>query len=399
VQRAAGERRRLVPLVLATAGTQATIVVLAPLLVEIGRDFGASLGEVGLARSVLAGTAVAVSIAIGPQIDRYGVGPLIAAGGGLAMLGAALCAAAPSLGWFLAANLVGGAGVACMLSAGFAGVATYFSGARVEWAMGWVVGSQAAAWIVGTPIIGFLAEHGSWRLAFVVPAAVGALALLAGVMAPRGRALGGSGAREGLTVVFREPSARRWALAELVAYAAWTAEITYAGAFYIETYGLGEATVGLLLPIASVVFLVTSTNTSRITARFPRRAVIALGAVGMGVVLVPVLNWTPAVAVTVGMVCVTAFFAAVRSAGSSALGLAQLPDQPGSMMGARTASAQLGYVLGAAGGGLVIEVLGFGALGFVLLAGMLASALLVLRVADPLAPSGPALRYPEPVPD
>ena len=66
------ERRRLLPLVLATAATQASIVVLAPLLVEIGREFDASLGEVGLARSVLAGTAVAVSLAIGPLIDRCG---------------------------------------------------------------------------------------------------------------------------------------------------------------------------------------------------------------------------------------------------------------------------------------------------------------------------------------
>ncbi|HEU0025025.1 MAG TPA: MFS transporter [Thermoleophilaceae bacterium] len=394
-----GARRRLLPLVLATMATQASIVVLAPLLVEIGRDFGASLGEVGLARSVLAGTAVVVSIAIGPQIDRYGVGPLIAAGGALAMLGAGAAAGAPSLPWFLAANLVVGAGVACMLSAGFAGVATYFSGAQVEWAMGWVVGSQAAAWIVGTPVIGFLAEHGSWRLAFVVPALVGALALAAGLMAPRGRAIGGLGVREGLTAVLREPSARRWTIAELVAYSAWTAEITYAGAFYIETYGLGEATVGLLLPIGSVVFLVTSTNTSRLTARFARRPVIALAAVGMGLVLVPVLNWTPAVGATVAMVCVTACFAAVRSAGSSALGLAQLPDNPGSMMGARTAAAQLGYVLGAAGGGIVIELLGFGALGFALFAGMLASALLVMRVSDPLAPARAGPRYPEPVPD
>ena len=257
-----GERRRLLPLVLATAATQASIVVLAPLLVEIGREFDASLGEVGLARSVLAATAVAVSLAIGPLIDRAGVGPLIAVGGALAMLGAGLSAAAPSLPWFYFASLVTGAGVACTLSAGFAGVATYFSGARVEWAMGWVVGSQAAAWIVGTPVIGFLAEHGSWRLSFAVPAVIGALALAAGLLAPRGEALGSTGFREGLTSVFREPSARRWTLAELVAYSAWTAEITYAGAFYIETYGLGEATVGLLLPIGSVVFLVTSTNTA-----------------------------------------------------------------------------------------------------------------------------------------
>ena len=394
------DRRRLLPLVLATAATQASIVALAPLLVEIGREFDASLGEVGLARSFLAGTAVAVSLAIGPVIDRAGVGPLIAAGGALAMAGAGLSAAAPTLPWFYLASLVTGAGVACTLSAGFAGVATYFSGDRLEWAMGWVVGSQAAAWIVGTPVIGVLAEHGSWRLSFVVPAVIGALALVAGLMAPEGRALAGTGVREGLTGVFREPSARRWTLAELVAYSAWTAEITYAGAFYIESYGLGEATVGLLLPIGSVVFLVTSTNTNRLTAIFPRRPLIAVAALGMGIILVPLLNWTPAVAATVAMVCVTAFFAAVRSAGSSSLGLAQLPGNPGSMMGARTASAQLGYVLGAAGGGLVIELLGFGALGFVLLGGMAASALLVLRVGDPGAQAAaPPGRYPEPVPD
>ena len=138
---AVSERRRLLPLVLATAATQASIVVLAPLLVEIGREFDASLGEVGLARSVLAGTAVAVSLVIGPVIDRWGVGPLIAAGrrprnarrrpggrGSLARRGST------------SPGLVTGAGVACTLSAGFAGVASYFSGDRVEWAMGWVVG-------------------------------------------------------------------------------------------------------------------------------------------------------------------------------------------------------------------------------------------------------------------
>ena len=105
------------------------------------------------------------------------------------MLGAGWRPRRPRSGWFYLASLVTGAGVACTLSAGFAGVATYFSGDRVEWAMGWVVGSQAAAWIVGTPVIGFLAEEGSWRLSFVVPAAIGALALVAGLMAPRGRAL------------------------------------------------------------------------------------------------------------------------------------------------------------------------------------------------------------------
>ena len=146
--------------------------------------------------------------------------------------------------------------------------------------------------------------------------------------------------------MFRDPSARRWTLAELVAYSAWTAEITYAGAFYIKTYDLGETAVGVLLAVGSVMFLLASTNTARLAEHYPRRPLIALAALGMGTLLVPVLNVTASVWLTLGLFCLMALFAAVRSAGSSALGLSQLPGQAGSMMAARTASAQLGYMVG-----------------------------------------------------
>lgn len=382
--------RRLLPLVLATTATQASIVVLAPLLVEIARDLGASVSAVGVARSVLAGTAVAVSLAIGPLIDRLGVRPLIVRGAAIALAGAAATAAAPSLGLFYAAHAVTGAGVACLLSAGFAGVASSFEDHEAPWAMGYVVGAQSLAWIVGNPIIGLLAEAGSWRLSYLVPGAICLAALATGVLAPRtdvpvGRREDALSIRQGLAAVFRDPSARRWTIAELVAYSAWTAELTYAGAFYIESYGVGEAAVGMLLAVGSVVFLVSSLNTSRLTGRLPRRALLVASALGMGVMLVPVLNVAPAVWVTLAFFCVLAVLAGIRSTGSSSLGLELLPASPGSMMGARTASAQLGYMIGAAGGSAVLAVAGFGELGFVLFAGMAFSAFLLARVGAPTA--------------
>jgi predicted MFS family arabinose efflux permease len=377
-------------------------VVLAPLVVEIGRDLGASVSAVGLARSVLAGSAVVVSLAIGPLIDRTGVRPLIVAGASLALAGAAATAAAPSLPAFYLAHALTGAGVACLLSAGFAGVADWFPERQAAWAMGYVVGAQSIAWIAGNPLIGLLADHGSWRLAYAVPATIAGLALAAGLTAPAGRAgaeLGG--VREGLAAVFSDSSARRWTVAELVAYSAWTAELTYAGAFYIQSYGVGESAVGVLLAVGSIVFLLGSLNTARLTDHFPRRPLIAGSALAMGVVLVPILNLTPSVWFTLGLFCVLALFASVRSTGSSALGLSQLRERPGSMMGARTASAQLGYMIGAAAGGGVLALADFGALGFVLLAGMTCSAALVARVSDPVHEPRAAGRepYPEPVPD
>jgi predicted MFS family arabinose efflux permease len=256
--------------------------------------------------------------------------------------------------------------------------------------MGYVVGAQSIAWIVGNPIVGLLADAGSWRLSYLVPGAVCLIALAAGLAAPRGghavAAEGeGDSGREALAVVFRDRSARRWATAELVAYSAWTAELTYAGAFYVQRYGVSETVTGLLLAAGSLVFLAASLSTARLTARLPRRPLIVACSLGMGVMLVPVLNVAPAVWVTLLFFCALAVFAGVRSTGSSALGLEQLPDRPGAMMGARTASAQLGYVLGAAGGAAIIALAGFGTLGFVLLAGMTGAALLLARVSDPEA--------------
>ncbi len=401
-----GRFRRLLPLVLATTATQASIVVLAPLLVEIGRDLGASVSAVGVARSVLAGTAFAGALAIGPLIDRIGVQPLIVRGGALALAGAVASAASPTLLVFYAAHAITGLGVACLLSAGFAGVASYFDRGEMTWAMGYVVGAQSLAWILGNPIVGALADAGSWRLAYLVPASICLAALVAGLaLRPMPGLVATSGRpdsiRDGLTAVFRDRSARRWTIAEMVGYSAWSAELTYAGAFYIREYGVSVGSVGVLLAVGSVVFLITSLNTARVMALVPRKPILVACAFGMGAVLIPILNWAPSVPGTLAMFSVMAVFAGVRSAGSSALGLDQLPGRPGAMMGARTAAAQLGYMVGAAGGGAVLALWGFGALGVVLFAGMTLSALLLAGVRDPLAERrvGRVERLPEPIPD
>jgi DHA1 family bicyclomycin/chloramphenicol resistance-like MFS transporter len=378
--------RRLLPLVLATTATQASIVVLAPLLVEIGHSLGASVSAVGVARSVLAGTAFAGSLAIGPLIDRIGVRPLIVRGAALALAGAAATAAAPTLAIFYAAHVITGLGVACLLSAGFAGVASSFSGREMAWAMGYVVGAQSLAWIVGNPIVGALAHAGPWRLSYLVPASVCLAALVAG-LALRPSATDAQAKtesiRDGLRAVFDDRSARRWAISELVAYSAWSAELTYAAVFYIRNYETSVGAIGFLLAGGSVVFLLTSLSTARLTTRFTRKPLLVASAFGMGTMLVPMLNWAPSVAGTFSMFCVLAMFAGIRLAGSSALGLEQLPDRPGAMMGARTSAAQLGYMVGAAGGGLVLALWGFGTLGFVLFAGMACSGLLLAGVHDP----------------
>jgi predicted MFS family arabinose efflux permease len=377
-------RRPLIPLVLATTATQASIVVLAPIIVAVGEDLDRSVSAVGQARTLLAGTAALASLRIGRSIDRVGVRPAIVRGALLALAGLAVTAASPSLLVFYAGHAVVGLGVAFLLSAGFAGVGAWFDERDAAWAMGFVVGSQSVAWIVGNPVVGLLTDAVSWRAAYAVPGVFALAALAAALAAPREGRAAPDAEEGGITHVAADPSARRWAVAELVAYSAWTAELTYIGAFYVKTYDVEESVVGFLLAVGSFAFLISTLGTDRLVRRVgSKRPLIVAGGLGMGAFAAVIMNVTPSVAFTLVLFFGMALCAGVRSTGSSALGLSQLPSRPGSMMAARTASAQLGYVIGASAGGAVLAVAGFGALGFFLLAGMAVAAVLIARVSEP----------------
>jgi predicted MFS family arabinose efflux permease len=198
--------------------------------------------------------------------------------------------------------------------------------------------------------------------------------------------------------VLADPSARRWAIAELAAYSVWTAELTYIGAFYVKEYGVRESVVGVLLAVGSFAFLISTLNTDRVVRRVgARRPVVVVGALSMGALAAVIFNVTPSVGFTLTLFFAMALCGGLRATSSSALALSQLPAQPGSMMAARTAAAQFGYMVGALLGGVVLAVADFGALGFVLLGGLALSALLVLRVDEagrPLRPAPAAVPAP-----
>jgi predicted MFS family arabinose efflux permease len=374
--------RRLLPLVLATMASQALLVVLAPTIVGVGHEFGVSVGVVGQARSVLAGAAIVASLVIAPLLDRLGVRPLLFTGALLAIVGSAGAAFSSSLEVFLSVHAVTGVSFACLLSAGFAGVAS-FRGEDRAWAMGYVVGANALAWIVVNPLSGALTEALSWRAAHAVPAAI-ALSVLAGVRAaPAGHATAKAGV--GLRGVLADPSARRWILAEMISFYAWGTYLTFIGAYFVQAYALGESATGIVLALGAAAFFVASVRGAPLLASLPRPRVVAVTVLVMGALIA--LQFSTDGFVWIGLLTFLLSGAAggIRSSVASALGLAQLPGQPGAMMAARTAATQMGYLLGGLIGGATLALGGYAALGIALATGLVLCATLVMRIADPLA--------------
>ena len=366
--------------------SQSLLVVLSPTIVAIGVELGASVGAVGQARTVMAAVAIGASIAIARRIDAIGVPRLLGLGAGLSIAACAAVAASPTLPAFLAAHVVVGAGFACLLSAGFAGVAA-FRGERRPRAMGHVAGANGLAWIVVNPVAGLLTDELSWRAAQAAPAAIAVAALLAARLAAPAP---GRGTAPTVRTVLGHASARRWIAVEVIAYGSWTALLTFIGAYFIERLGAGEAAVGWFLAAGAGVYFLAATRSGDLVGSLERRRLVAWSALAMAALALLQLTAGPSLGLAVGLFCLIGLAAGIRTPASSGLGLDQLPGNPGAMMSARTAATQLGYLVGGAVGGALIAGVGYAALGVAIAVGMAISAHLVMRVADPRDLSQPA---------
>ncbi|WP_127128689.1 MFS transporter [Georgenia sp. SYP-B2076] len=272
---AASRVRALVPLVLGAMASQALLVVLAPTIVAIGADLGASVATVGRARPVTAAVSITASVAISARADAARVSRLLLAGSAVAACAAV--AASRSTTSFLIAHAVVGLAFALLLSGAFAGLAAFAPERRAA-ATGYVASANAAAWILVNPLAAALTERLSWRAAQAVPAAVAAAVMATAHLAtpvPAGRSA--TGVRALVTV----PPARRWLGAETVGYAGWTALLTFAGAYFIQRFGVRESAAGWLLAGGAAAYLVASTRSGALAGRVPRRRLVVGSALVM----------------------------------------------------------------------------------------------------------------------
>ena len=382
--RPAAERfAALFPLLLATMASQGVLVVLGPTIVDVGRSLDASVGAVGQARTVAAAAAISCAALVPGALGRFGLRGVLAIGVGFAVAGSAAAAAAPTLALYLAAHVALGAGLGLLLSGGFAGVAAFPTGER-GWAMGYVASANALAWILANPVIGVLAAEISWRAAQLVPAVLALAALAALPWVPT---LGSAPARRGaLRACASERGARRWAIAEALAYCAWAgALLTYVGAFFIQRYDISEALAGVLLAGGAGAYVVASVRSGALTARFPREPLMRVAALAMSALFVVLFALDAGLALSFALFCAIALLAGVRTPASAALGMAQLPGQPATMMAVRTGVTQLGYLVGAAAAGAVLGFASYEALGAAFAVVMVASAWAMTAVPDPEA--------------
>jgi predicted MFS family arabinose efflux permease len=370
-------------LFLALFAAQAAVIALTPVLAEVAADFDVTTAAAGQLRTAAGLAATATALAAGLLARRLDLRALLVWGAGALAVGALTSAAAPSLAVLAGAQALIGAGVALVTTAATAAAAEWTGPENRARVLSLALLGPPSAWIVGMPAIGALGEA-SWRYGWLaLPLAAGLLALAAGLaVAPRRAPAGERACPSGLARALREPGAARWATGELLANSAWTGTLVYAGALFTEEHGASLSATGILLAVAAVAY-VAGNLAFRGRLRDDPRPLLARLALLLAVVVAAFGAVRPGIAVSAALLACAGFLAAARTLVGNAAGLEVAPQHRLALMAVRSATLQLGYLVGAATGGAALALGGYGALGAALGTLFAAAALPMLGVRLP----------------
>jgi EmrB/QacA subfamily drug resistance transporter len=154
------------------AGIDSTVVAVA--LPAIGRNL--DVGFQGLQWIVTSYTLTLASLILlaGSLSDRWGRRRVFLAGLSWFTLASVLCAAAPSIGWLIAARAAQGIGGALMTPASLAIIETAFQPGDRSRAIGTWAGFSGVSAAIAPFLGGWLLEAGSWRWIFLINVPVAA---------------------------------------------------------------------------------------------------------------------------------------------------------------------------------------------------------------------------------
>ena len=374
---------RPAPVLFATMfASQASLLVLTAILPDLAGDFGVSAATAGQVRTLAALTGGATALALGRLGRHLGARELLMLGLSLVAVGSLASAVAPSLAAFAGAQAAIGGAAAILLSAAVAAAGEWARAGERARVLSWTLLGQPAAWVAGMPLIGVISPL-DWRSAWLaVPLGTSLVALVAVALRPRAAArLPGAGETSGggAEPVWHRPPVARWAFGELLAQSGWGATLVYAGALFIQSYGLSAAETGVILGAAALGYFPGTLLARRHVEQHARTLLVALGlTAALGTSLLGLVRPSPAASLVLFAACMAAIGG--RTIAGSAFGLDAAPDQRVAVMGLRAAAVQFGYLLGAATGGAALATGGYGLLGVIL------GALFLLGVAPHLRP-------------
>ena len=377
-------------LVLSNVAVNAHSLLIGLLLVDIGLTFGVTVGVAGQIRTVSYVVSVIVGLLMAVLSLRFRHKSLLLTGLLSLSFSALGCAVAPSFMAMLIFFSIWGVALAMVPPMGLTLTGELFPQEMRASAIGWITAGAAIAYVVGAPVIGFLAGLGGWRLAFlgfVLPVSLGSLLLIAkGVPTTPRRPHAAPSLSEylaGFTGVFSNRSADACLAGNALSMASWAAILTNSPSFYRQRFLISTGSASMFILVLAVCYLLGSVVGGRLVKRVGRKPLTVLAALFAGIFTVA-FTLVP----DLGVSMIAAFLASastgMRVAASASLTLEQVPDFRGAMMSISSTAGNLGSSLGVGIGGVTLLSFDYEGVGVSLGAmGVAAAMVFQLLAIDP----------------
>ncbi|HEV7263677.1 MAG TPA: MFS transporter [Falsiroseomonas sp.] len=334
----------------------------APFLIDMARDLSVSLG---LTANVMAMNAVTWGIAsvfAGALSDRIGRQPFL--------IGGPICLAVSSVGVAVSESYagvafwatVGGAAAGVVSATVVTEVSSRVENRQRGRALGWTLSGQSMALLLGVPLATVAGAAIGWR---GVHLAVGVVALIAalGLFLTMRRPVATAGGARRVAIDYRAVLSGRVlrlliiGVAERTCYAL---AVTFFATYLQTAYGVSLAGLALPLAVFALGNILGTLLGGQLADRLPNRLLTFAGAMLFAAVIaLPLFLWQPGVAVTVALGFAFIMTTSVARPCMMAA-LSNVPDEiRGTVLGLNVTSASIGWLAGAAVGGLVIAAFGF----------------------------------------
>jgi predicted MFS family arabinose efflux permease len=249
--------------------------------------------------------------------------------------------------------------------------------------LGFQMAGFAVAYVIGPHIINFFDD---WRLAFsffMFPLTLVSLVLaFRGLPSPPGDKLSSQKYLQAFRAVFQNKSAMACVIANVVFGLVISVLHVYGIPFYREHFLVDKTLMSMLVTASSLSFVVGGVIGGRLVNRFGRKPLTILGMLLAGVQTLVYLIM-PNLWLSLALWIPSGFAVSVRNAGYSSLTLEQVPAYRGTMMSLSQFSANVAGALGSGLGGLILVTLGYGPMGVLGIAAIVAAVIIHFFTIDP----------------
>ncbi len=358
------------------------------LLLDIANTFHVNVGTAGLVAAVGSLSGIVAGLLLSVLSVRFNHRLFLLIGLVFTCLSSVGFFFAPTFEFVLIANIGVGTGIAMVSSMAYSLIGEFYPLEKRGRAIGWIVASSTLAFVVGAPVIGIIADVGSWRLVMIwlaLPVAILSL-ILAFLVIPKKSVENQLTQKEPFFAGCKQTFSNRSAIATLFVTMLSVAEASvafYSISFFRSQFAIDIEIGSIIILVGNVLLALGGIAAGLLVNRVGRKPLGTLTCL-IAALLTLTFTFMPNFMLSWGLNALRFLFAGMSSTALGSLVIEQIPKFRSTMASLNTTFVNLGMLSAALAGGLAINLYNYQTMALILGSlGVAGTVIWIALVKDP----------------